>query len=336
MAEISIIVPVYNVEKYIRKCVESIANQTLKNIEIIIVNDGTKDGSIRAIEDLINKDKRVVLINKENGGLMSAWMTGVKAATSEYIGFVDSDDWIDIDYFEYLLEKIKNNNADIVVGKYVSEYETKTMELYRSAEKMYEGRTEIYALLDFYFRGISLKDNLITYCRWDKVYKRSILLSNFKYLDTKISLGEDINTNCAVIPDCERILVLNQSPYYHYRQNAVSIANTFNPKQIDNIEYLYCALSNIANEKDLNTREINIFIGDMIYTQIRQIYDSEMKPKKRLEYLNYIVEKTFMVAPMKSYAEVHGRLKKVFISLFVRKKFGMCGVINNTYNQIKK
>lgn len=333
---ISVIIPIYNAESYLDRCISSICEQTYRDLEIILVNDGSTDASLDICLKYQQKDNRIRVLSQKNKGIIEARKLGVQSAQGNIIGFVDSDDWIDIDYFGYLLEKIKNNKADIVVGKYVSEYETKTTELYRSAEKMYEGRTEIYALLDFYFRGISLKDNLITYCRWDKVYKRSILLSNFKYLDTKISLGEDINTNCAVIPDCERILVLNQSPYYHYRQNAVSIANTFDPKQIDNIEYLYCALSNIANEKDLNTREINIFIGDMIYTQIRQIYDSEMEPKKRLEYLNYIVEKTFMVAPMKSYAEVHGRLKKVFISLFVRKKFGMCGVINNTYNQIKK
>lgn len=336
MAEISLIVPVYNVEGFIRKCIESIVNQTLQNIEIIIVNDGTKDGSIRAIEDIVNQDERIVLINKKNGGLMSAWMTGVKAATSEYIGFVDSDDWIDLDYFEFLLKRIKENDADIVVGKYVSEYETKTIELYRGTEKMYEGKAEILDLLNSYFRGFSLKDNLITYCRWDKVYKRSLLLSNFQYLDSRISLGEDININCAVIPDCERILVLNKSPYYHYRQNATSIVNTFNPKQIDNIEYLYYALLNIADKKNLNTREINTFIGDMIYTQIRKLYDSKIELREKVKYLNYIVDKKFITIPMKSYAVVQVQLKKVFIGLFFKKKFRMCGVINIVYNQVKR
>lgn len=105
--KVSIIVPVYNVEDYIEECIDSIVNQTLKEIEIIIVNDGTKDNSIKKIEKYLS-DPRVVLINKENGGLSSARNAGLKLAKGEYISFIDSDDFIELT----MLEDLYNNSED--------------------------------------------------------------------------------------------------------------------------------------------------------------------------------------------------------------------------------
>ena len=93
--KVSVIVPVYNVEKYLKQCLDSIVNQTYKNLEIIIVNDGTKDNSMKIVEEYL-QDKRIKVINKENGGLSSARNRGIEEATGEYISFVDSDDYIDL------------------------------------------------------------------------------------------------------------------------------------------------------------------------------------------------------------------------------------------------
>ena len=93
--KISVIVPVYNVEKYLKQCLDSIVNQTYKNLEIIIVNDGTKDNSMKIVEEYL-QDKRIKVINKENGGLSSARNIGIKEATGDYISFIDSDDYISL------------------------------------------------------------------------------------------------------------------------------------------------------------------------------------------------------------------------------------------------
>lgn len=111
--KISVIVPVYNVEKYIRQCLESIINQTYKNLEIIIVNDGTRDNSMKIVEEYLS-DERIRVINKENGGISSARNRGIEEATGEYVSFVDSDDWLEIDLYERIVQILEGNKVDII------------------------------------------------------------------------------------------------------------------------------------------------------------------------------------------------------------------------------
>ena len=113
--QISVIVPIYNVEKYLAKCIDSIINQTLTNIEIILVNDGSTDNSRKIIDKYDKKDSRIKVIHKKNGGQGSARNAGLDIAKGEYIGFVDSDDWIDSNMYENLYNAAISNNADIVV-----------------------------------------------------------------------------------------------------------------------------------------------------------------------------------------------------------------------------
>ena len=105
--KISVVIPVYGVEKYIRQCLESIINQTYKNLEIIVVNDGTKDNSMKIVEEYLS-DERIKIINKQNGGLSSARNRGMEEATGKYIFFVDSDDWIELNTIEILVKNSKS------------------------------------------------------------------------------------------------------------------------------------------------------------------------------------------------------------------------------------
>lgn len=116
MAKVSIIVPVYNVEKYLRKCLDSLINQTLKEIEIICINDGSTDKSLEILEEYKNRDSRIILLNQENSGQSVARNRGIEIAKGEYIGFVDPDDWIDLDYYEKLYNAASTNDTDIAVG----------------------------------------------------------------------------------------------------------------------------------------------------------------------------------------------------------------------------
>ena len=116
MAKVSIIVPVYNVEKYLRKCLDSLINQTLKDIEIICINDGSTDKSLEILEEYKNRDSRIILLNQENSGQSIARNNGIKKATGEYLGFVDPDDWLDLDYYEKLYNAASTNDTDIAVG----------------------------------------------------------------------------------------------------------------------------------------------------------------------------------------------------------------------------
>ena len=114
---VSIIVPVYNVEKFIFKTVNSILNQDYKNIEIILVDDGSPDNSARIIDELAKKDNRIVCVHKENGGVSSARNAGLKIATGEYVTFIDGDDWVEPNYVSYLLNLVEKNKCEIGMNK---------------------------------------------------------------------------------------------------------------------------------------------------------------------------------------------------------------------------
>lgn len=156
---VSIIVPVYNVENYIFKCLSSIINQSYKNLEILIVDDGSEDNSINIAKELI--DGRCVILKKENGGLSSARNYGLKRATGSYIMFVDSDDWLEKNAIELLLTNIKKNNADIVQGEAIYFYEN-----HKKIDELAYGLIENDKLIE-YFRQTQIK----TYV-WNKLYKK--------------------------------------------------------------------------------------------------------------------------------------------------------------------
>ena len=116
MVKISIIVPVYNVEKYLPKCLESLIHQTLKDIEIICINDGSTDNSLSILKDYAKNDSRIRIINKENGGISATRNSGINAAMGDFLSFIDSDDWIDLDFFEKLYLAAKKYSADIAAA----------------------------------------------------------------------------------------------------------------------------------------------------------------------------------------------------------------------------
>ena len=121
--KVSIIVPVYNAEKYLKKCVDSLTGQTYRKLEILLVDDGSKDGSSTLCDELAGTDERIRVIHKENGGLVSAWKRGVKESTGEYLCFVDSDDWIDSAMIKEMAACLSGNPREIVASDYVIERE---------------------------------------------------------------------------------------------------------------------------------------------------------------------------------------------------------------------
>lgn len=125
---ISVIIPVYNGEKYIKRCINSLINQTYKNIEIIIINDGSKDNSINIIKEISEKDKRIIIIDKENQGVSIARNAGIEKASGDYIMFVDVDDWVKTNMIEQMYKVIKKENVDIVKCNSINEFNNKATE----------------------------------------------------------------------------------------------------------------------------------------------------------------------------------------------------------------
>ncbi|MBE5916738.1 MAG: glycosyltransferase [Pseudobutyrivibrio ruminis] len=244
---ISIIVPIYNVSKYLDKCVESILNQNYKNIELILVDDGSTDGSKKKCDDWAQKDTRVVVIHKENGGSADSRNVGMEAAKGDYIGFVDSDDWIAPEMYEKLMDAIQERNLDMSVCffKAVSDenYEFNNTE-YPTTE--YTGR-------DFANLIIAEKKPRISYAIWKCLYKREVIK------DIKFYKGVHYNEDAVFLIESlwnAKKMAFIDAPMYYYRVHGSSISNIdISEKRIKDILFKCQWLLNYY-EKNANDSEI--------------------------------------------------------------------------------
>lgn len=226
----SIIVPVYNVELYLEECVNSILSQTYIDFEIVLVNDGSTDSSGNICEKYSLIDKRVKVIHKENGGLSSAWVEGLKYVTGEYICSIDSDDYIENNLLEELKKYIEQYHSDIYIYGYKSAnsnyYINNTIKAHSG---FYEKKKiEKYILPELINVGNLSSRSCIYLSRINKVIKRDLLIKNTKYYRTDISYGED---NMWTIPNmltADSIYVFENYYPYCYRHNPQSITQSYN------------------------------------------------------------------------------------------------------------
>ncbi len=219
MAKISVVIPVYNSEKYIEKCIKSLVNQTLKDIEIICVNDGSSDNSRKLLENFA--DSRIKIIDKKNGGQSSARNIGLDIAQGEYIGFIDSDDWVDADYYEKLYNAAKKYDADIAMADFIRTGSKKhKIRLNLTEEKIYEKiENKIKA-------ANALKEG----CIWNKIYKKEIL-SGLKF--TEGMYFEDGPFTIKALYASNKLVTV-QGTYYYYFQNPSSTVKTMDKnKRLD-------------------------------------------------------------------------------------------------------
>ena len=228
MPKISIIIPVYNVEKYIEKCLNSVLNQTLEDIEIIIVNDGSKDESKKIIENKIKEyPNKIKYYEKENGGLSDARNYGLNYANGDYIAFLDSDDYVSLDCYEQMYNEAIKNNSDMVECDFYWKYPQK--------EK-----------IDIGYRYKNKKE-MLTYGRvvaWNKLYKKSVIEKALKE-NIKFPKGlryEDVEFFYKIIPYLNKVNYVDK-PLIYYVQRENSISNVQNEKTKE----IYYILENVIN-----------------------------------------------------------------------------------------
>ena len=220
---ISIIVPVYNVEKYLEKCVNSICNQTYKNLEILLIDDESNDGSSELCDKLVQRDYRIKVIHKKNGGSTSARNVGLKASCGKYIGFVDSDDWIEPDMYERMYHRMTTENVDIVMcGRYEDVGNT-SKEVYHGVE---EGRYGKQELMQNIYPKMIVGEAFFEWCIfpgvWDKLFRRECVERFQLAVDERIVMGEDAACAYPALLHADSIYIMHEC-LYHYRQTTSSI-----------------------------------------------------------------------------------------------------------------
>lgn len=249
MLKVSIIVPVYNAEKYIKECIESLINQTLKEIEIICINDGSTDNSLNILKDYEKLDNRIKIIDKENAGQSVARNLGIEMAKGEFLGFVDSDDWVDSDYFEKLYNAAIDLDSEISCAGYIRCKKNKN-----SVKKSYTDR-KMYNDINSIIKADNIpNDNYV----WNKIYKRETWIEK----GIKFQAGRYFEDLAIVVKILHLFgsLVTVPDTYYYYRVNPNStVAKLFGKHKTD---YRW-ALESLRKYSEENN--INLDYGNIIF-----------------------------------------------------------------------
>lgn len=257
---ISVIIPVYNVERYLAQCLDSVIRQTYENLEIICVNDGSKDGSLKILQEYAHKDTRVRMLDKKNAGVSSARNDGLAFAEGSYIMFVDSDDWIEPRTCETAIRGMRTYDADIVMWSYVSETESRSSQKVIFPETTVFEKEEVRTKLHRRFVGamgeeLSRPELVDSLCPvWGKLYKRSLIeKSGARFVDlSEIGTYEDGFFNLEVFGEVNRAVYLAEYLYHYRRDTAASVTSGYNPRLFSQWQNLYDRMESFIHSNQLD------------------------------------------------------------------------------------
>ena len=279
---ISIIVPIYNVGKYLPKCIESILNQTFKNFELILVNDGSTDNSGVVCDDYAKKDTRIKIIHKSNGGVSSARNAGLYVAKGKYIGFVDPDDYIDKDMFEVLYKLCEQNNADIAICKNCREIngviDRKNEEVYIKELSNTEAVKEAF------------KANLYRFALWNKLCRRKCFI-DISFPEGRIH--EDLSVTYRILSNANKVIFTNYVGYIYVKRDDSILTKKYNENRLQS----FIGWNEIFEFMNINYPELNkevitcytYWCNDNIYYILNEIDNVKNKKRYLKKLRNYII-----------------------------------------------
>lgn len=319
---ISVIVPVYNAEKHLARCVDSILNQSYKELEVILVDDGSVDNSSKLCDAYMAKDKRVKVIHKENGGVSSARNTGINVSKGQFVTFVDSDDWIEKNMYESLIQKIKEENVDMVKCCYYKEENgiaTKLGCAYSTSKKI-DLTTKKKDFLYLYLNGTIHAGNCCLLVR------KNVIDKTDKY-NTNIAMGEDLFFEIDLICNANSIFTLNEA-YYHYciNDDSASMNSKYIKRNIEHLTLLYFEIIKFLNGRNIQLTQT--IIEEWSYYSFFKMYIlffSARTCRESLKLIKYIIKNDKI---MEIYKNINtGKIKKSYklFTMFVisKNKFGL-------------
>lgn len=287
MIKVSVVIPVYNMEKYLARCMNSVLAQTLKELEIILVDDGGSDGSVTMCDKYAKEYDNVKVLHKKNGGLTSAWKAGSELAEGNYIGYVDSDDFIEPDMYEKLYEEAEKENADIACCGLRHIYESGDHEEWNEQMEFPEQvftvdtlKEQVFPVLinDGSFMGRHLQPNRVT-----KIVKRELVVKNLSMCDDRVSIGEDFQFSLCMFLDAKKVVIVKDFyPYYYYMNNS-SMTMKYDEKYMEKIKIMKENLCRISDEKaayDLKQQILNDFLCLTVLHVKGGIYKKKNAPYK--------------------------------------------------------
>lgn len=292
---ISIIVPVYKTEPYLRQCLDSLVGQTYENIEIICVNDGSPDNSAQILEEYEKNDNRIKVITQENQGVSAARNNGVEASSGEYIMFIDSDDWVDTDMCETMYQAVTENEFPVCMCCYIKEFEGKsTVTNLFDGDKILVGDSyyeeffeNLAGVKNCNLRYPEKMDALVSPCM--QLFKKDIL-SDIRFVSTnELSTGEDWLYQMEIYSKADKIVYIDK-PFYHYRKtNEDSITSKYKPDLFEKWGKLYGYIEEVLKKYDFYEKYKNHLENKIalsyLYLGLNEIKSANgfMAQKKRLK-----------------------------------------------------
>ena len=262
---ISVIVPVYNKEKYLGQCMDSILGQTYSNLDVVLVDDGSADRSGEICDGYAKKDRRVRAVHQKNAGSTAAVLRGLEEASGQYYAFIDSDDYVSREMLEEMAGRLSGRKGEIVCCNYVLEKQKETVPVIQGlAPGIYEGERlerEVKAEL------AGNENRKIPMSRCMKLCEKSVFDGNEKYYDTKIRMGDDFNLMFPALLNCSRVVVMEQALFYHYRYVEDSIVHSYDPRMEDSVERWYSCALRAARDKGMSVMEEKL-LREYVYMMI--------------------------------------------------------------------
>ena len=324
---ISVIVPVYQVENYIDQCIQSILQQTYSNFQLVLIDDGSKDKSGNICDEYAKVDPRIKVIHKENGGLMSAWIKGVQESSNDFIVFVDSDDWVELDMLEQFVKCYSKTHAEIICCNFYAENKNnRYVDMHPIKEGIYDRakiETEIYPFL---INDGHYLSRVIRMCRWAKFIKRKLILDNLKYCNLEITVGEDLNIIFPIMLTTNSIYIMKDACLYHYRQNSMSIMNRFDKKMWNQVLILHNTLLDINDAFSIYDfkKQIEIDFFDLAVLCVEKELYSE---SSGMISANIIFNSPEWIKLIEGYnANQFKGIKKLISKAIVKKSYTMIGI----------
>ena len=309
-SKISIIVPIYNSEDYIEQCIESIVNQTYKNIEPILVNDGSTDESLAICKKWEDKDSRIVVIDKPNGGVATARNVGLKKATGELVGFVDHDDWIEPSMYETMVRDMEEQDADIVMCSSSGVYEngTKTSSYDDYSSFSIDKNELIKRMLNY--------EKIFCSSVWSKLYKREAI--GDVVFNEDIVLGDDYYFNGMIYPKIKKFYYDDKALYnYRIREGTISRGKVnehfFDKYKVADILLEHYVKNNYASEEDFANYRFSIAY-EILYRLYE--YDGSREQKKEWKKIFRNRANEFRICKKKDYFKIF--MMKHFTFIYVK------------------
>ncbi len=318
MPKISIIVPIYNAEKYMKKCIDSILNQTLNDIEVILVNDGSSDNSATIADNYAKNDLRVRVIHQKNSGPSVARNNGIKLATGKYIGFVDSDDYIENNMYERLFNIANHNQVQLAMCNYreIYTYDNRKEEVKSNliSNKIYSKKDILKDIISTF----SKSQNYGFYSLWNKIYMREWLVETCIELDINRDHGEDWWFNINVFSKLESFICIEDCLYNYVHVNKESLMIKYRENQFDLFLDGRKKLISIIPEELIDYEELNTrFVYEFSSYIIRTFKEIKSKEKRKM-IVNSVLTDKLVIESCKGKSNLS--IKYKIICFFIRNK----------------